>query len=363
MDKTALFEYERLTQALQILAIAPCILVIFYLSITSVRLKFVILPIFYFVALAFDSLYYMEDYLFVWRDSAIVNFILLMATDLMPVISFLLIIQFVTNKLPKWQYWLILPFVAIESAFFAYIASVGKEYCFTAHKCFNSDKMHDLNHVIVASLVFLLLVFALSKAQLHNERKSKAKKNKYWMIITLLGFNVLFLINDLLYIQNYINEDKYKLVGVIMKITFVYLVGSSIFRIFTDLFDINHMRISYAKMPLTQEEETLANKIEQLLNVDKIYREMNIDRAYVASLLETKEHILSRIINMRFKKSFSALINDFRINEAKDLIENTDQAITVISFDTGFSSITSFNRVFKDYTGMAPSKYREVMRK
>ncbi len=56
--------------------------------------------------------------------------------------------------------------------------------------------------------------------------------------------------------------------------------------------------------------------------------------------------------------SFSELMNQFRISEARQLLEDTDLPVTAISYDTGFRSITSFNRVFKDATGLAPSKYR-----
>ena len=43
------------------------------------------------------------------------------------------------------------------------------------------------------------------------------------------------------------------------------------------------------------------------------------------------------------------------------LFSNPDTQIIDIAFDSGFSSISSFNRAFKKITGLSPSKYRQTM--
>ena len=37
-----------------------------------------------------------------------------------------------------------------------------------------------------------------------------------------------------------------------------------------------------------------------------------------------------------------------------------DLNITEISFDTGYNDITSFERTFKKFTGISPTKYRKL---
>lgn len=46
---------------------------------------------------------------------------------------------------------------------------------------------------------------------------------------------------------------------------------------------------------------------------------------------------------------------------AQVLFSNPDTQIIDIAFDSGFSSISSFNRAFKKITGLSPSKYRQTM--
>jgi AraC-like DNA-binding protein len=50
------------------------------------------------------------------------------------------------------------------------------------------------------------------------------------------------------------------------------------------------------------------------------------------------------------------------VEEAKQRLSDEETAVTVIAFEVGFSSIASFNRVFKGLTGMSPSAYRSRMR-
>jgi len=61
---------------------------------------------------------------------------------------------------------------------------------------------------------------------------------------------------------------------------------------------------------------------------------------------------------MHFNKSFSELANEYRLREAQELLTTTDLSITDIAYSVGFSSITSFNRVFKEITEQSPTEFR-----
>jgi len=51
-----------------------------------------------------------------------------------------------------------------------------------------------------------------------------------------------------------------------------------------------------------------------------------------------------------------------RIRKASELLSDSETSITDIAFRTGFSSSQNFSKVFKKYTGMMPSRYRDERR-
>ena len=53
------------------------------------------------------------------------------------------------------------------------------------------------------------------------------------------------------------------------------------------------------------------------------------------------------------------LLNRFRVRQAQQMLKNGDKTITEIAFDAGFGSSQYFSRVFRNLTGITPSRYRQ----
>ncbi|MDR1952859.1 MAG: AraC family transcriptional regulator [Clostridiales Family XIII bacterium] len=66
-----------------------------------------------------------------------------------------------------------------------------------------------------------------------------------------------------------------------------------------------------------------------------------------------------------FKKytgvTFMEYLTNFRISKAKEMLIDTVKPVIQIAEETGFSSIKTFNRRFKDQVGVSPSEYRKSM--
>ena len=60
--------------------------------------------------------------------------------------------------------------------------------------------------------------------------------------------------------------------------------------------------------------------------------------------------------------SFSDMVNERRIRAAEILLRNDSLSITQAAFSAGFSSITTFNRVFRRLKGCTPTRFRELYR-
>ena len=72
---------------------------------------------------------------------------------------------------------------------------------------------------------------------------------------------------------------------------------------------------------------------------------------------------MSLAINEGLKKNFYDLVNGYRVEEAKRLLvdpNSNNYTVLSIGFEAGFNSKTTFNTVFKKFTGLTPTAYREM---
>ncbi len=60
--------------------------------------------------------------------------------------------------------------------------------------------------------------------------------------------------------------------------------------------------------------------------------------------------------------SFSNIVNARRIKAAETMLGEVSSSITQIAFNSGFTSITTFNRAFRKAKGCTPTEFREMYR-
>ena len=61
-------------------------------------------------------------------------------------------------------------------------------------------------------------------------------------------------------------------------------------------------------------------------------------------------------------KTFTKLVNEYRIVHATKLLSESQMGITDISFECGFNNFSHFNKLFKEFTGKIASKYRKELK-
>lgn len=97
--------------------------------------------------------------------------------------------------------------------------------------------------------------------------------------------------------------------------------------------------------------------VKQALSyIEQHYKE-KLQLTDVAEKVYVSHWHLSKLLNST-GKSFSDLLNEVRIENAKKLMEDSSLHIADISERVGFADTAHFSRVFKKYTGMSAGEYR-----
>lgn len=102
-----------------------------------------------------------------------------------------------------------------------------------------------------------------------------------------------------------------------------------------------------------------------LVEGEKVYLDRELSLPVLAEKLEIRPDVLSRLINEKFEKNFNDFINTYRIQAAKGLLSDPEQAnakIAGVAIDCGFKSISAFNTAFKKSVGTTPSQFRDQLK-
>lgn len=117
----------------------------------------------------------------------------------------------------------------------------------------------------------------------------------------------------------------------------------------------------YQKSTLSEDQaKKYLDKVNLLLEKERVYLNPELTIQDVSEKLDIPKHHLTESLNTYLGKSFYTLINEYRIDSFKELAadkNNKHLTLLALAYDSGFNSKSSFNMVFKNYTGLTPSQF------
>jgi len=111
------------------------------------------------------------------------------------------------------------------------------------------------------------------------------------------------------------------------------------------------------------EKDALKTKFHSCMHQEKIYLSPDLNLKVLADTMGISERKLSAFFSEVLSSSFYDSINSFRVEEAKTILKSNaikSHSITGIGLSCGFSSKSSFYRIFKKSTNLSPLAYREL---
>lgn len=105
----------------------------------------------------------------------------------------------------------------------------------------------------------------------------------------------------------------------------------------------------------------IMERIRRALVDDGLYQNPTLTLAELSVHTGLAPRLISFTVNAGFGRSFNDLVNGYRVAEVQRRLTAPDArrfTLLGIAFESGFNSKTTFNRIFKQVTGVAPRDYQ-----
>lgn len=119
-------------------------------------------------------------------------------------------------------------------------------------------------------------------------------------------------------------------------------------------------KAKYSKSALHPELQVpKAKKIHELLKTERPFLNQNFSLSMLAELSQMSPHHLSQVLNEQMQMSFFDLSNQYRIEEAKRILEALDHPpkMEALAYELGYKSKSTFYKAFKEATGNTPLQF------
>ncbi|WP_136667564.1 helix-turn-helix transcriptional regulator [Flavobacterium sp. H122] len=202
-------------------------------------------------------------------------------------------------------------------------------------------------------LLFIVLSFYVSRKTwaklIYNT--NKISQEDMWILSVLTGVFVIWTAYFTARYTSYISGA----------LSFSFCFYISILLFYTKRNDAVNFPVKKEKYANKLEQDTVNEISQQFLlafETNKLYKNPNLTLPLLAQNLNVRPQVLSQYINDNLNRSFTQLINEYRIEEAKRLLkEETNFKIDAIGLECGFNSTSAFYSSFKKITGITPSNY------
>jgi AraC-like DNA-binding protein len=106
-----------------------------------------------------------------------------------------------------------------------------------------------------------------------------------------------------------------------------------------------------------------SNKIDIIFKHINSNFERQIPLDEISSVASMTVPAFCRYFKKATGKTFTKLVNEYRVVHATKLLSESTRSITDICFECGFNNFSHFNKLFKEITGKSASKYRSEMKR
>ena len=262
----------------------------------------------------------------------------------------------IRNSVKPWFYLLFIP-VIIENGI---LYSIGA-----------SEKLLPFEYIFNLGILFYILnLLKQHRILVNNFYSDIENKTLKWMkimVFIFIGFNGLWILEDIIPFRNEMVLSYFAAQSGILTLFTIFWIGYNGFsqaeifkqKIFITVEPKSEIKPD-TKPILAKDKETYCY-LQDYLGTSKVFTNPKLNLAMLSKGANLKEKEVSRIINQQANCNFYQFINQFRVQEYKNmmLLPRAKQLSTLgIAEEAGFSSKSTFYTAFKSIEGITPKQYQ-----
>lgn len=109
----------------------------------------------------------------------------------------------------------------------------------------------------------------------------------------------------------------------------------------------------------------IINQLHSLMEEKQVFKDAELKISDLAHMLGSNRTYVSHIINEEMQTTFNDFVNTYRVKYAEELLRSDKSELMPLSdigLDSGFSSSSTFYRIFKNKNGVSPGVYRNQIK-
>lgn len=230
-------------------------------------------------------------------------------------------------------------------------------------------------------LFFALIAGSYTLAALYKTRLRKEEMDQYYSNLAREVFSwlqrwiiaaVFFFFTTWLFIQFSLWQDQVDLAIVFPVVSsfitiYIFYIGFMGVRysgVFHDTIPEVRQQLQEANPEEDAELQKNAKLIASIMESQKSYLNPDLTLPELAGISGLTTGKTSQVLNQVIGKNFYTFVNEYRAEHFIRNMNNPDfnhLSLIGLAYECGFKSKSTFNKIFKSYTGQTPSQYRKKM--
>lgn len=265
-----------------------------------------------------------------------------------------------------------LPFVLLEIAVIAFHASFSKEEVqdilgIIVSQSLDPFAILGMVPVFLHLFTYSLLAYQTLKKHQTNLKQHHSTLEISWAFSLVRMVLLIFLFSLFSTITQYLGTPRaYSIVILLLILISIVLTLRILLHALNQPMFHSEFKAGSSFDLSREENDRIREKINLVLTEKKLFKNPNLTLNDLASALGTTERTVSYVINDSMADNFYDLVNDFRIKESQQILndnKNSKQTVLEVLYEVGFNSKSSFNTQFKKKTGMTPSEFKRQQKR